>query len=108
MLDNIKAIEKSVSELKTIQNRLKKVLEERDWVISTEIPRLKEVIENLKRELDSANEKIRSKESLIEELLAKLEDRDNRKALLGIDSNRKDIAQVKTEDQRGRFSLITG
>lgn len=30
MIDEIKAIEKSVSGLKTIQNRLKKVLKERD------------------------------------------------------------------------------
>lgn len=102
MIDEIKAIEKSVSGLKTIQNRLKKILKERNWAISTEIPRLEGVIENLQRDLDSANEKIRSKENLIDDLLAKLEERDDRIAMLDIDSNSEDNTQVKTKKRTSK------
>ena len=43
-MDELRAIEKSISELKTIQNRLKKVLKNREWILTHEIPRLKAFI----------------------------------------------------------------
>ena len=52
-MDEIKAIEKSVSELKTIQNRLKKALKDRDWALSHEIPRLEAIVKEKESEIES-------------------------------------------------------
>ena len=76
MIDDIKAIEKTISELKTIQNRLGKALKDRDWAISNEIPRLESIIENLKEELQNAYAALDSKDSNIYDLLAQLEKKD--------------------------------
>jgi len=76
MIDDIKAIEKTVSELKTIQNRLGKALKDREWAISNEIPRLESVIDNLKEELQNAYFALETKESNISDLLAQLEKKD--------------------------------
>jgi len=52
-MDEIRAIEKTVSELKTIQNRLKKVLKDREWALSHEIPRLEAIIKEKESEIES-------------------------------------------------------
>ena len=56
-MDELRAIEKSVSELRTIQNRLTKVLKERDWAISVEIPRLNALISEKEEECKSLQAK---------------------------------------------------
>ena len=56
-MDEIKAIEKSVSELRTIHNRLKKVLKESDWALSVEIPRLNALISEKEEECKSLQAK---------------------------------------------------
>lgn len=57
-MDEIRAIEKSVSELRTIQNRLKKALKEREWAMSYEIPRLQSIIDKKQEEIDSLLNKL--------------------------------------------------
>lgn len=52
-MDEIRAIEKSVSELRTIQNRLKKALKERNWTMTLEIPCLQAIIDEKQEEIDS-------------------------------------------------------
>ncbi len=80
-MDELKAIIKSVSELKTIQNRLNKVLKERDWALSIEIPRLNKLIEekdaeckvvkarldSLENELSLLNKKLRETKLTLQE-----------------------------------------
>ena len=79
-MDELKSVEKSISELKTIQNRLKKLLKDREWTLSYELPRLVAIIENkkvenesqqielkkLKSKMDSKKDRLKKMRSLIE------------------------------------------
>lgn len=77
-MDKIRAIEKSLSELKTIQNRLKKLLNEQDCEQSVGIQELELKVEELSKELELANQTIIIKNNIIDDLLVALEKRDNK------------------------------
>lgn len=49
-MDELRAIEKTTAELKTIQNRLKKLLLNREWIVSYEIPRFEATLKEKERE----------------------------------------------------------
>lgn len=67
-MDELKAIEKTVSELKTIQNRLIKVHKEKDWALSVEIPRLNALISEKEDECKTAQKQLNSLTNNIESL----------------------------------------
>ncbi len=99
-MDEIKAIEKTVSELKTIQNRLKKVLKDRDWALSFEIPRLEAIIEETKQ----ANELLRI------DLQKAKRDIDSRAELLAeaksmLDESKKEIGKYEAENAKLRTEI---
>lgn len=77
-MDKIRAIEKSLSELKTIQNRLKKLLNEQDCEQPVGIQELELKVEELSKELELANQTIIIKNNIIDDLLVALEKRDNK------------------------------
>lgn len=79
-MDEIRAIEKSVSELKTIQNRLKKLLNEKEREQSVDILECELKVETLSKELELANKTIDNKNTIIDDLLVMLEKRDKKNA----------------------------
>ena len=85
-MDEIRAIEKTVSELKTIQNRLKKALKDREWALSHEIPRLETVvkdkdseIESLLNKLNQLKNELESKRSRFKEMQSQFDESKNEK-----------------------------
>lgn len=105
-MDEIKAITKSVSELKTIQNRLKKVLKDRDWALSFEIPRLEAIIEETKKandvlsiDLQKVKLDLESKEKLLAETKSMLDEskKENHKYETENDSLRTEIKGLKSD-----------
>ena len=79
-MGEIKAIKKSVAELKTIQNRLNKIIKS-DKLMQT-IDELQTKISDLEAALDESKNQIKKKEDLIDDLFNKLEERDDRIHLL--------------------------
>ena len=73
-MDEIRAVNKSISELKTIQNRLKKVLKNREWVLSYEIPRLEAIIKEKDDEIKSLQNGLRHLKGELESKIARLEE----------------------------------
>ena len=96
-MDEIRAIEKSVSELKTIQNRLKKALKERDWALTLEIPRLQAIIDEKQEEIDSLLGKLSKAQDINSKLRIELKEKDS---LLGqhrgeLRDYQKDVEKLK-------------
>jgi ElaB/YqjD/DUF883 family membrane-anchored ribosome-binding protein len=62
IMDEQRAIEKTASELKTIQNRLNKLLKQKQSAESQEIANLKSIISNFRSQIDDASGELHSKE----------------------------------------------
>lgn len=75
-MEEKRIIEKSTSELKTIQKRLLKLLKEKEQEQSVDVAQLQSEIEALKKELEQAKQTILKKEDLIDVLHKELEKRD--------------------------------
>lgn len=100
-MDEIKGIEKSVSELRTIQNRLKKALKGREWALSHEIPRMEAIvkekeseIKSLLNELNQLKSESESKRSRLKEMQSQFDESKNEKRQLE-EENKKLRAEIK-------------
>lgn len=105
-MDEIRAIEKSVSELKTIQNRLKKALKDREWALSYEIPRLEAIvkekeseIESLQNERNQLKNELESKRSQLKEMQSQFDESKNEKRQSEMENEklRAEIKELKTD-----------
>lgn len=105
-MDEIRAIEKSVSELKTIQNRLKKALKDREWALSHEIPRLEAAVkdkesenESLLNELNQLKSELESKKSRLIEMQSQFDESKNEKRQFEKENEklRSEIKELKSD-----------
>jgi hypothetical protein len=76
IMDEQRAIEKTASELKTIQNRLNKLLKQKQSAESQEIANLKSIISNFRSQIDDASGELHSKEYQVLDLESQMGDKD--------------------------------
>ena len=94
-MDEFKAIEKSVSELKRIQNRLGKVLKDREWAITFEIPRLQTIIDEKKKEIDSLLKKLSKSVDEYNKLKLNIDSKD-----LLIEQQKRDLRDEQKDNEK--------
>lgn len=99
-MDELRAVEKSISELKTIQNRLKKILKKREWPLTHEIPRLETIIKDKEDEITSLQMELQEYKSELESKLIQLE---KMKSLL--DKTKADMQQLEEENEKLRSNI---
>ena len=99
-MDEIKAIEKSVSELKTIQNRLKKALKDREWTLSHEIPRLETIVKEKESEIESFLNELNQLKSELELKRSRLKEMQSQ-----FDESKNDKRQLEKENETLRAEI---
>jgi hypothetical protein len=81
-MDEQRAIEKTASELKTIQNRLKKLLKVKQSAEPQQVADLKSIISNFRSQIDEASGELYSKENQVLDLESQMGDKDKIIAIL--------------------------
>ena len=99
-MDEIRAIEKTVSELKTIQNRLKKAFKDREWDLSHEIPLLEAVVKDKESEIESLLNEVNQLKSELELKSSRFKEIQSQ-----FDENKKEKRQFEEENEKLRTEI---
>ena len=99
-MDELRAVEKSISELKTIQKRLKKVLQNREWTLTHEIPRLEAIIKGKEDENNSLQIELQKYKSELDKKIVQL-----KKIISLFDKTKTDKQQLEEENEMLRSNI---